>query len=221
MRLSAKENPMFGMLDYRAQKLYLIIFGIPVFVLSLLMVFGLPCINYALGLYFSNDRVWQIIVSVAFVIPTELFWNLIILTFITKIFETLFELIIDIIPTDGRTEEEAKIIVRTGEKGIILWEMAKNPRDWSDETIIKFSRSGLLNNIFFRRKVIERCNIIRDRFINNLDLEDNDRNTDGILEENNLTLGKLELAATNGFYLRWILSYSLFAYLLFTNPLVN
>ena len=54
---------MFGMLDYRAYKLYLILFFIPLFLLTLFQVFGLPFIYYAIGANLAENRILEIIIS--------------------------------------------------------------------------------------------------------------------------------------------------------------
>ena len=50
---------MFGMLDYRAHKLYFIIFFIPHFFITLFSLFALPFINYSMGAVIAEERIFQ------------------------------------------------------------------------------------------------------------------------------------------------------------------
>lgn len=54
---------MFGMLDYRAHKLYLLLFGIPWYVIRWMIIIGLPFIYYGIGLKVADNRLLQIVVS--------------------------------------------------------------------------------------------------------------------------------------------------------------
>ena len=65
---------MFGMLDYRSHKLYIILFFIPNLVLMLFAMFGLPLINYSIGLAFADERIYQILVSLVAVFIVETIW---------------------------------------------------------------------------------------------------------------------------------------------------
>ena len=47
---------MFGMLDYRAHKLYLILFGIPNFIIMWLWIIGIPLLSYHLA--FAEYDLW-------------------------------------------------------------------------------------------------------------------------------------------------------------------
>ena len=109
---------MFGMLDYRAHKLYFLIFFIPISLLTLFSLFALPLINYSIGFFLSDVRVLQILISLVSLFVLEIVWLLFIFGFISKLFQFIFELFVDVIPHDGRTKEEAKMVVYNGDKAI-------------------------------------------------------------------------------------------------------
>ena len=73
---------MFGMLDYRAHKLYVILFFIPNIFLSLFALFGIPLINYSIGLQFADERIYQILLSLVALFVVEFLWLIIVLTLI-------------------------------------------------------------------------------------------------------------------------------------------
>lgn len=47
---------MFGMLDYRAHKLYLILFGIPIIILKVVTLLGIGFIAYLVGFSFVKGE---------------------------------------------------------------------------------------------------------------------------------------------------------------------
>ena len=55
---------MFGMLDYRAHKLYKVLVFPFNFVLSLFAILGLPIISYLIAAYFSSQRIIQLLLAV-------------------------------------------------------------------------------------------------------------------------------------------------------------
>lgn len=95
---------MFGMLDYRAHKLYIILFGIPNLLLLLFSLFGLPFAYYEVGKNYTDSHFMQIIVSLVALIVIELFWAIFV-TYLSKFYIFLFGLLVDVIPAEGRTIE--------------------------------------------------------------------------------------------------------------------
>jgi hypothetical protein len=67
---------MFGMLDYRAHKLYLMIFGIPNFLLVLISLFGLPFAYYGIGKSYADSHLMMIVVSLLALLVVEIIWNI-------------------------------------------------------------------------------------------------------------------------------------------------
>ena len=54
---------MFGMLDYRAHKLYIILFFIPNLILNLFAIFGIKIISITIGLAFADERIFQFLIA--------------------------------------------------------------------------------------------------------------------------------------------------------------
>jgi hypothetical protein len=59
---------MFGMLDYRARKLFILLFGVPVFILRWFFTLGVPLGSYVIAKNYA-DSLWEVIL---FGIPTLL-----------------------------------------------------------------------------------------------------------------------------------------------------
>ena len=83
---------MFGMLDYRAHKLYLILMFIPHTLIFLVGVFGLPLINYGIGVSLADERIYQIIISLISVFIVEVIWILLVQQVFEKVLRFIFDL---------------------------------------------------------------------------------------------------------------------------------
>ena len=224
---------MFGMLDYRAHKLYLILFGIPIFLLSMFNVFGIPFINYLIGVVSADERIWQIVVSLIALFFVELIWTYFIFIFIHNLFEFIFGLFVDVIPSDGRTKEEAQLVVYGGEHAIRVLQLGQDPKEWTDEFIEDFPTHDFFTNRFYKNEVIERCYAIRDYFLDNPKKRHkylwennrflggglNDLEIDKFLEENSLKMDWKEQIITNKVYRRFVVEYVWFVLLLIFHPL--
>ena len=207
------------MLDYRAHKLYFLIFFIPISLLTLFSLFALPLINYSIGYYFSDVRVFQILISLVSLFVLEIVWLIFIMGFINKLFQFIFELFVDVIPHDGRTKEEAQMVVYNGEKAIRSLSISKHPTTWTDELINDLPKNDWVSSMFYRNNIIRRCNLVRE-YYQSMPEETPlvDSHINKVLEENNLVLKWHETVWTSIQYRRGIFAYSLFLFLLILNP---
>ena len=210
---------MFGMLDYRAHKLYLLLFGIPIIVIQLAACFGLPFVNYALGHEFADDRLWQILISIGLTFVVGIVWAIFIFGFVNKLFEFVFGLFVDVIPTDGRNKEQAKAVVHGGEKAIIRLKIANlDAKEWTDEDILSFVKLDWVASWFFHDEISKRLETVREHFIEHPSLEVNDWTINKAIKDNGMEMTFFEKTLTNVIWRREIVSYVFFAYLLWTNP---
>jgi hypothetical protein len=154
---------MFGMLDYRAHKLYILLFCIPNLFLLLFAVFGLPLIYYSIGFSLADDIFYQIIISLISVFIIEIVW-IICYPIIQNFFKYIFGLFVDIIPCDGRTKEQAQLVVINGEKAIRQIELSKHPQTWTPELINGFASDDWVQNLLFKENVVRRLNSIHDHY---------------------------------------------------------
>jgi hypothetical protein len=207
---------MFGMLDYRANKLFLIIIGIPWFILRWLAILGLPFAYYAIGLNFADTRLVQIGISLVALFIGEIIW-MIIISYIDKLFMFLFNLIIDVIPADGRTKEEAMMVVKGGQQAIRMLNLStKHPNDWSDDDYLIYTDS--IFTIFFKSAIEKRIEFIKNYYAENPDAFVSISSVGEALKKKALDVDWLERLVCNPQWRAMAISYSLTAYLLLANP---
>ena len=222
---------MFGMLDYRAHKLYLILFGIPTFIIYLFSLFILPIICYYSGSYFSNlinlgeyfssslvAIISLIICTIISVFIIELIWTLFCLL-INKTVKFIFELIIDVIPADGRKKEEAELVLYNGNKGITKIKMAKHPKNWYDDLILNGVKLDWVASLFYREKIMDRLRIIKEHFLDNPEDRWGIWKVDEILKDNKIEVGLIERWVSNNTYRAWTIRYSFILILIILNPI--
>lgn len=181
---------MFGMLDYRAHKLYLLIFFLPNTLLTLIEFFLWPFASYRIGFSFTDSIILQLFFAVlAFIVIG------ILLIIFFKIYNFLcyglFTLFIDVIPHDGRNDEEAKMVVLGGKRSADLLRLEKDIRSIDDNLIDRLSQSWKLAFLYFEAKK-NRLIIMRDYFRKHPDLEVSEKTVDALLEENNMRISYVE-----------------------------
>ena len=210
---------MFGMLDYRAHKLYILLFFVPNFILGLFAMFGLPLIHYSIGLALADERIFQILVSLMAVFIIESIWLLIVFGLISKIFQFIFELFVDVIPHDGRTKEEAQMVVWTGDKAIRSLQISKHPSEWTQSLIYEIPKNDWVANLFFRDDLIKRFQTIYDEYLlMSPDTPYNDVEVERIMAENNLKISWQEKVFASPQLRTMVVAYPFFLLLLLYNP---
>jgi len=207
---------MFGMLDYRAHKLYLLLFGIPLFAIRWMITIGLPFLYYGIGHQVAENRLLQIVASVLSIFIIGIF-VVISVTYIEKFFMFIFNLFVDVISTNERTKEESIFVVRSGEVAIKLIEVdKKHPRDWTDEDIAFYHRGFFA--WFFKDAITHRFEMVRIYFIENPNIFFNQRSVREYLEKNNLKKSIFERLFTNQNYRASAIFYLITIALLVVNP---
>ena len=211
---------MFGMLDYRAHKLYLLLFGVPNIILLIFCLVGLPLINYTLGFGFADQRFMQILTSIGVSFVTAIVWWIFFEGFLNKLAMFIFGLLVDVIPSDGRNKEQAKLVVFGGEKAIIQIKMKQilNPREWTDEDIASFAKSDWVSSWLLRDKNQKQCEAIRERFKEDPHLTNNDANLSAILKENGLETTLFEEVFGHELARKYVVSLVFFSYFVLANP---
>ncbi len=209
---------MFGMLDYRAHKLYIILFFIPNLALILFAMFGLPFINYSIGLIFADERIYQILTSLISIFFVEMIWLFFIYGFVSKTFQFIFELFVDVIPHDGRTKEEAQMVVWSGDKAIRTLNIAQHPTMWEESLLYEMPKNDWVNNLFFRDEIVHRLHVVHDYYLDAPDTPFTDDEVDRILVERNIKPSWQENVFGNPQIRRASIGYSFFLLLLLLHP---
>jgi hypothetical protein len=212
---------MFGMLDYRAHKLYIILFCIPLLIVHIFTIFGLPIINYAIGLQLFDERIFQIISSLVSACIVGIIWSFFIFGVVSKLFQFLFTLFVDVIPHDGRTKEEAQLVVWGGDKTILILEVDKHPSKWRENFEEELAKIDWVQNLFFKRKIIDRFLRVKENF--EFDDEEevsvyNSYKAEKFLKDNNLETTWVEKFICNKLYRRYVVGWLFFIYLLAFDP---
>jgi len=207
---------MFGMLDYRAHKLYLILFGLPWVLIRWVIIIGLPFLYYGIGHEVADNRLLQILASLVALFIIEIF-VVIGTVYIDKLFMFIFNLFVDVIPDNGRTKEESILVVRSGDVGIKALELEnKHPSLWTEEDV-KFYHRGFFA-WFFKDSISHRIEMTRNYFIDNPDVAFNNWSVRDYLSKNNISMSFLENVITNASYRGSAISYSITFLLLAFNP---
>jgi hypothetical protein len=186
---------MFGMLDYRAHKLYKVLAFPFVIVLGLFAILGLPSISYLIAANFTSQGISRLLLAAVILFLIGIPWF-----FVVKILFAIpvgiFNFLIDPVPADGRNKEEAKIVVRAGQKGIAILELNRPASEWSDEAIESLSTLNLTSTIF-QDKIRRRIYAIKNYYMAHPDLNQNEYTTKQFLKKNKLSIGPIELVITN------------------------
>ena len=203
---------MFGMLDYRAHKLFvLFIYPSKVFIYSIGFLV-VPITAYFLAWYYCghiefSKPVTQLVIAIAIMeiglsIP---FW--IICKILIWVPSSLFNHLIDVIPTGGRTKEEAELVVQSGHKAIAILNMRKSPELWTDDDIEGFLNISVLQRWFFRQAIEKRIWALQRYYCEHHSTKLTQSDSKKILKENGLQVGILEHAITNSFWRNLIFKY--------------
>ena len=210
---------MFGMLDYRAHKLYWLL-SLPIFVpITLLTLFGLPFAIYAIGFNYGSERIWQAAISIGAILPADLAWTLVVLL-IAKVFDGAFYFLIDVEPVGGRTTEEAKVVVKGGDAALHALALEKPAETWTDEMINAIAKGDIFGRMFYKRRR-ERTYAVRDYYIANPNTPITEYNTKKFMKEANLSPSIIEHITSNPMFRGWFIRYGFLLGLLLMNPLAS
>lgn len=202
---------MFGMLDYRARKFYLLLFAIPNSIFWCLANFGYPAASYFIGANIAG-----VLGAIIAFFLIGFIWN-----FVAKIYLAatygFFTLLVDVMPHDGRSPEEAKNVVLMGERYIDLLDFAKvGLADVDDALIDRFSRRGVLA-MFLGEETRRRLTALRDYYSQNRDVTPSDYQSDELLKKWNMYPSMLEKVIANSMYRNWFIQVSVFLLVLVLN----
>jgi hypothetical protein len=142
---------MFGMLDYRAHKLFFLLM-LPLWLFSKISYY--LCI--VVGILIAQNTAYDFWIKVIIAYVCTELCAAVLLAFwwaINHLAQKIFFWVVDVIPAKGENDEEAKEIVR---KGRIIWLLKKyatNIQDWNYEDTNAFA--SVLNwraKLFFKSK---------------------------------------------------------------------
>ena len=202
---------MFGMLDYRAHKFYRFLTFPIAFPLYLIAFFAPATAAYFLGLYISKYEVlFPVILIFVFIIADVCFSIMtgIVLYIVLFIPNAIFNFLIDPIPCDGRSKEEALLVVKGGDKSIILLKFNKPAIDWTDDDIESISKLTLWTR-FFQNDIQYRFYMIKQYYLENMQIVASEYQTNKFLREMQLKPKWNELIVTNPYCRHYIIQFVL------------
>lgn len=207
------------MLDYRAHKLYQILFFIPNTIIWFVTLIGVPIIAYNIGFRLVDSWLLQIGSAVIAIFFIELIWQIFTIFVYGKFALFFFKLFVDIIPHDGRSEKESIMVVGNGHKAITLTEGDKHPNEWKEDLIDRMVKLDWVNYFWFRDSLRQRLEFIKKHFHSNDELNYNEHTIRVALEENFLQESFLEKNLGNKLIRGMIYRYSFFVFLILSNPI--
>lgn len=219
---------MFGMLDYRAFQLYRLLFFIPNFILVWITNIGYPFATYALAYYLYAEYfalepmiylMWLFAIIGFFIVGIP--FSIVNWIFV-KLFDFVFNVLIDVVPGDGRTEDEANFVLKSGKGGVNQLLMDKiNPKEWDDEMISKSIRySDWIARLLYSNKIYLRLNAVRDHYLYNADenLPVTMSEVTAVIEREGLAKSWSEEVLSNHYFRQMLIQISIGLVFLVTNP---
>jgi hypothetical protein len=136
-----------------------------------------------------------------------------------KIFNFLFSLIVDVVPYDGRSIEEADLVVKSGKKAILALEVSNiHPSKWDDKLISDFIRTDWIQSFFYGEAVLRRMKLVRDYYALNEDEEYSSYRIESVLLENSAKQDWVEEFMCNSNTRISLIGYLFFLFLIFFQP---
>ena len=207
---------MFGMLDYRAHKLYVVLLYPLAYLLTFLTFFVPTTAAYFCGLWVTKDPVFLPVAVffawLIFSIPWGLLTKLLL-----AIPTAIFNFLIDPIPADGRTKDQALAVVAGGEDAILGLKFDRPATEWTDNDIIALSRISLTSRIY-QDRIQRRLFKIREFYEENPHVLQSVHQTDAILKEWEITPPWSELIITNAYYRIVLIQFIVLILLTFIGP---
>ena len=153
---------MFGMLDYRASKLYRLLS----FPLRLVCNIGgflfLAACVYFTGQHFTgypSPIAHFLLMAVTATIGSILWW--LFLVSVGALFNKVFFFLIDVVPAEGRTQEQAVAVVKLGNAARYAFHLDNHFMDWTDDDSRGYVRSQALSlRLLYGNKLRQQINAI-------------------------------------------------------------
>jgi hypothetical protein len=206
---------MFGMLDYRAYKARLALFGFPMVIIVVLAVVGLPLVSVLVGTSFGSTVLSKVIYSVLALLVVEIIYVYVFVAIVMKVLNGVFNILIDVVPTDNRTKEEAEIVAQSGRLGIILTKLSGNPRNWEDRYIEEYAGADWVERILFQGRARDRLYALREWYQENEEVEYNEFEVSNLVYSLGINAPLFEQISTNKMYRGMALRYLIFIGFLF------
>lgn len=158
---------MFGMLDYRANKLFLVFWIIPFFLSVLITLFGIPFSAYHIAYSYADNLILQFLIAIICIFIFELIFSFLFNLLIKTPIEFFFKLFVDIVPHNNRTQEEAERVAFGGDTEMFAILLTHHPKDWNEDELNRILSYPTIGRFFFGEIIRDRLFAIREHFTNN------------------------------------------------------
>lgn len=209
------------MLDYRANKLFVLLFGLPLFLLTWLFIIGKPIAAYVVSYGYLKPSVVGFLGAIVCLFVLEIVL-LPIATLLDKSIWFIFSLFVDVIPADGRSKAEAEMVVRGGSRALVALQLARRPSEWDEDLVEKAVKLDWVQRLFYRERITDRLNFVRRRF-SELALDDPNypfswAHAERLISEGELAPTWVEKVVCSKTNRLMIYPYLILLYLLIANP---
>ncbi|MDG1144683.1 MAG: hypothetical protein P8N92_08435 [Burkholderiales bacterium] len=216
--IAIPEVAMFGMLDYRASKLFWLIFGVPYLALYFIPVLLLPFLAYLLGYRYIDNALLSFFAALVLLFLIEIVWIFLHMG-LSKLFQFLFAILIDVIPHDGRSKDQAMAVVIGGELQILFQEFEKHPSEWRDNLAEEFLAHDWRSRWVFSNEIKNRFNAVKKHFtFDEPEAEYDEFARDFFIQESGLGMTAKEKLFTFPYLISWSFGYGFFLFLSLVNP---
>lgn len=194
------------MLDYRAYKLYKLLWLIPYLFFWFIGLVVLPLFSLYISFVYASSAIAFVCYAFIALLLLEIFFQ--ILAFgIVKVFNVIFFYLIDIVPTENRSQLEAKQIVFDGRLAELNIRLSEHPKNWSDADIEEYGDYDWLQRLFFNGQTKKRLYFLREIYLSNENKLFNQSTLDRLLLENDMSVGFWEKLLMNKTHRMIILRY--------------
>jgi len=209
---------MFGMLDYRASKLFLVIYFIPHLVTVIITLFAIPYFAYYAAYTYADNIILKILLAIVTIFVSELIILFLFNLFVKTPIKFIFKLFVDIIPHNNRSQEEAESVVFGGDVAMLEILMSQHPKDWNEDEMNRIFSQPTLGRFFFHHNIRERFFKTYEHFKENEgEYYDGESVLDYMYKHYKPSI--IEQIINNPIYRRAVISISFLTYLFIFNPL--
>lgn len=205
---------MFGMLDYRANKLYKLIFALPAFFIYWVGIIFVPIFAVVAGSNLSSGSLTLALYSIIALFIFETIYVYVVALSLAKVLNAVFEFFIDVLPADGRTKEQGDFVARWGRVGILNLKFMQHPKEWKEEEIEEYGGLDWVQRTFFNGKTKQRLYLVKKWYDENKDYEFTETSIGELLEDKNMAASAFEKFFVNSYYRAIFYRYSFFLVLL-------
>ena len=202
---------MFGMLDYRAHKLYSFL-HLPFHAVLWIIVVFLPiCVPIVILSHFRNLSTVPLFLFLFGIIALEVCGTILhlILKVVFLLPEAIFNFLVDPVPTDGRSKEEAKLVVTGGNRTLTIFKFAKTASEWTDDEIEELSKLTVWHR-FFSERISLRLAKLRSYYTLNPMQPQNQAISEAYIKSIGLSPSLSEIVLTNPIWRNLALRYIIF-----------